>query len=178
MFEHIKAKLKNNGYIPDTIIDIGACYGVFTDKMLDIFPESKYYLFESNNHPELQKFLVKDNVKVFNTKLGPISEIARETINVQDFLYLKDMKNVFIKINCKNEVIPILKGANDFLKITDFILIDLPVDDKYDNSSQIFFNNQKFLSDKGFILIDDIHNYKDGELKRYNILFVNKNYKN
>ena len=169
MFEHIKGKLKNNGHIPNTIIDIGACYGVFTDKMLDVFPFSKYYLFESCNHPELQKFLVKDNVKVFNVLLNDKDQIS-EKINIED------MKNVFIKINCKDTVLSILKSVNNILNITNFILLDLPFNNEYNNTSKMFVDCVKFLSEKGFVIFDDIHNYEVKDLKRYNILFISKNY--
>ena len=178
MFEHIKGKLKNNGYTPDTIIDIGACYGVFTDKMLDIYPLTKYYLFESRNHPELQKFLVKDNVNVFNMLLGKDNNQPSEKINnLDDILSAKDSNNVFIKINCKDNLLSILKGATDILRITDFILVDLPFDDKYNNLSKIFLDFIEFLGNKGFFLFDNIHNYDVETFKRYNMLFINQNYK-
>lgn len=170
MFEHIKGKLKNNGYIPDIIIDIGACHGIFTDKMLDAFPFSKYYLFESCNNPELQKFLVKDNVKVFNTLLDNKNQISEK-------IYIEDMKNVFIKINCKDTLIPILKSANNILNVTNFILLDLPFNNEYNNMSKIFTDCTKFLSEKGFVVFDDIHTYEVRDLKRYNMLFISKNYK-
>ena len=184
MFEHIKGKLKNNCYIPNTIIDIGACYGDFTDKMLDIYPLTKYYLFESRNHPELQKFLVKDNVNVFNMLLGKDNNQTLEKINnlddilsIKDVFIKKDMKNVFIKINCKDNLLSILEGATNILRITNFILIDLPFDDKYNNMSKIFVDYIKFLENKGFILFDNINNYEVETSKRYNMIFINKNYK-
>lgn len=171
MFEHIKAQLKNNGYIPDTIIDIGSCYGVFTDKMLDIFPSANYYLFESNNNPEIQKFLVRNNVKAFNLTLGS------DNTNLDDILIPKNMKNVFIKINCKDSLISILRGCDNILKITDFILVDLPFNDKYNHTSDIFLSCLNFLLDKGFILYtNNTHNYKDDETDRYNVIFKNKNF--
>ena len=170
MFEHIKGKLKNNAYTPDTIIDIGACYGMFTDKMLDVFPLSKYYLFETRNHPELQKFLVKDNVEVFNMMLCKDNHLDK-------ILSTKDINNIFIKINCKDDVIYILEGADNILKITDFILVDLPFDDKYNNMSKIFLDYIKFLGNKGFVLFDNVHNYEIETSKRYNMIFINKNYK-
>ena len=171
MFEHIKAHLKNNGYIPDTIIDIGACYGVFTDKMLDIFPSSNYYLFEAKNNPEIQKFLVKNNVKTFNLTLGS------DNRNLDDILETKNMKNVFIKIQCKDSLISILRGCNNILKITDFILVDLPFNNKYNNTSDIFLSYLNFLLNEGFIpYMNNIHNYKDDTTDRYNLIFKNKNF--
>jgi hypothetical protein len=173
MFEQVKAQLKNNGYIPDTIIDVGATYGNFTDKMLDIFPSANYYLFEAKNHPEIQKFLVKNNVKTFNLTLGS------DNRNLDDILETKNMKNVFVKINCKDSLISILKGCDNILKITDFILVDLPFDNKYNHLSNIFSGCVNFLLDKGFVVNkNDIHVYEVEETsKRYNLIFINKNFK-
>jgi FkbM family methyltransferase len=62
--------LKNKGYYPDTIIDIGAHHGLWTNSMKTIFENSKYYLFEANNHLELNQFDNDENVKVFNVLLN------------------------------------------------------------------------------------------------------------
>ena len=62
--------LKNKGYYPDTIIDIGAHHGNWTNSMKTIFENSKYYLFEANDHSELNQFKNDENVKVFNVLLN------------------------------------------------------------------------------------------------------------
>lgn len=62
--------LKNKGYYPDTILDIGAHRGWWTNSMKNIFTDSKYYLFEANNHLELNQFDNDENVKVFNILLN------------------------------------------------------------------------------------------------------------
>ena len=117
MFDQIKAKLKNNGYVPDTVIDVGARYGKFADRMIDIYPNSNYYLFEKNNIPELEKYLVRDNVKVFKVLLGS------ENTNISQYLTdISNMKNVLIKIDSKNAKISIIKHVGDILKITDYII--------------------------------------------------------
>ena len=138
MFENIKAKLKNNGYTPDIILDIGTCYGEFTDKMIDIYPNAKYYLFEANNNPELQKYLIRVNVEVINALLyskedivdwyeirkqgdSIFKELSKDYVNVpavkkqthvlRNIINCHGMKNVFIKIACQGSEISILKGA-------------------------------------------------------------------
>ena len=47
MFDRINV-LKNKGYYPDTILDIGAHHGNWTNRMKEIY-NSKYYLFEEEN---------------------------------------------------------------------------------------------------------------------------------
>ena len=48
MFKYLP-DLKNKGYVPDTILDIGAHHGDWTANMMNIYPNSKYYLFEGIN---------------------------------------------------------------------------------------------------------------------------------
>ena len=48
MFNYL-TKLKNMGYTPDNILDIGARHGNWTISMMSIYPHSKYYLFEGIN---------------------------------------------------------------------------------------------------------------------------------
>ena len=65
-----------------------------------------------------------------------------------------------------------LKSTNNILNVTDFILVDLPYNNEYNNMSKIFTDCTKFLTEKGFIMFDDIHNYEINNLKRYNTLFI------
>lgn len=65
MFDKINI-LKQKGYYPDTILDIGAHQGFWTIGMKQIYNNSKYYLFEANDYNELNRFNNDNNVKVYN----------------------------------------------------------------------------------------------------------------
>lgn len=205
MFENIKTKLKNNGYIPDTIIDIGACFGEFTDKMVNIYPDAKYYLFEANNHPELQKYLVRPNIKVYNnialdSKEGIVDwyqvfhegdsvykelsndytnilPIKKQTRVLKDIIDINDMKNVFLKISCQGSEIRILQGAGHILNITDFILVQIPVFGKYNENAPSFLDYIVYMNTIGFIPYD-IQNKSNinGFLMSCYVVFINKNH--
>ena len=69
MFDKINI-LKQKGYSPDVILDIGAHHGNWTNSMLQIFNQSKYYLFEAIHYPELNQFKNNDCIKVFNILLN------------------------------------------------------------------------------------------------------------
>ena len=69
MFDKIN-KLKNKGYFPDTILDIGAYHGSWTDNMLRIYNNSNYYLFEAIDYPELKRFEYNNNINTFNILLN------------------------------------------------------------------------------------------------------------
>ena len=154
MFDQIKAKLKNNGYVPGTVIDIGARYGKFADRMIDIYPNSNYYLFEKNNIPELEKYLVRDNVKVFKVLLGS------ENTNISQYLTdILNMKNVLIKIDSKKSKINILKHVGDILKITDYVI--------FSNLDLSECELIEYMISNGFII--------SGNLDETTFMFQNKN---
>ena len=69
MFDKINI-LKQKGYSPDVILDIGAHHGNWTNSMLQIFNQSKYYLFEAIDYLQLNQFTNNDCIKVFNILLN------------------------------------------------------------------------------------------------------------
>ncbi len=54
MFDKI-ILLREKGYVPDTILDIGAYHGHWTSSMRQIYGESKYHLFEAIDYSELKR---------------------------------------------------------------------------------------------------------------------------
>ena len=62
--------LKQKGFTPDTILDIGAHHGNWTSAVKDIYGDSKFYLFEGIEYSELNKFQNDANVKVYNVILN------------------------------------------------------------------------------------------------------------
>lgn len=69
MFDKIVV-LREKGYIPDTILDIGAYHGYWTDNMRSIYGDSTYYLFEAIDYPELKRFAHDPNASVHNVLLN------------------------------------------------------------------------------------------------------------
>ena len=133
MFDRI-AVLKEKGYFPDTILDIGAYHGNWTNSMKHIYSDSKYYLFEAIDYSELKQFMNDDKVECYNILLNDKIEqvnwyqmkntgdsifkekthhfnncdiIKRETIDLNTHIL---QKNILIKIDCQGAEIPILKG--------------------------------------------------------------------
>jgi hypothetical protein len=62
--------LKENGYYPDTILDIGAHHGNWTNEMKQIFGDATYYLFEGIDYTELNRFQSDERVNVHNIILN------------------------------------------------------------------------------------------------------------
>jgi FkbM family methyltransferase len=62
--------LRNIGYTPDAILDIGAHHGNWTNAMKNIYNNCDYYLFEAIDYTELQQFFYSNNTKVYNVLLN------------------------------------------------------------------------------------------------------------
>jgi len=73
MFDKINI-IREKGYYPDTILDIGAHHGNWTNGMKGLYPDSKYYLFEGIDYFELKQFNNDPNVNVYNVLLNDKKE--------------------------------------------------------------------------------------------------------
>jgi FkbM family methyltransferase len=61
--------LKNTGYQPTLVVDIGAFIGEWTKTCQTVFPEAKYYLVEPNMHEVLEPLKSNSNVRVLRELL-------------------------------------------------------------------------------------------------------------
>lgn len=68
MFDRL-VKLKELGYCPDAVLDLGAHQGHWTTAMRNIFSDSEYYLFEANDYTELRRFNGDPKIKVYNNTI-------------------------------------------------------------------------------------------------------------
>ena len=99
MFSRINI-LKTKGYLPDTILDIGAHRGDWTNSMLNIYSNSKYYLFEANNYNELNQFNNNNNISVYNVLLyDKIEEVNWYDVNSTGDSIFKELSHHFV--NCE-----------------------------------------------------------------------------
>lgn len=99
MFEKLLI-LKEKGYLPDTILDIGAHHGNWTYFMKQIYNNSKYYLFEPIDYIELNRYNDDNMVKVYNTLLfDKIQEVDwYEMKNTGDSIF-RENTNHFLNCN-------------------------------------------------------------------------------
>jgi len=63
-------RLKNLGFEPDLVLDIGAFFGTWTLDCLKFYPTAKYLLFEPAHHPFQQHLAGFSNVKINHTILN------------------------------------------------------------------------------------------------------------
>jgi len=204
MFQSIQ-RLRNNEYIPDTILDIGAYHGTWTDDCLKIYPTAKYNLFEAINYNQLNRFRNNNRFDVFNVILNNenkevewyemkntgdsiFKEIGNAFINCNPVIKQSyaldniltnttDMKNILIKIDCQGAEINILKGATNILQKVDFIILEMPFFGKYNENTPNFLEHIVFMDTIGFIPYDflDSHHINNFNMQ-IDMMFINKNH--
>lgn len=69
MFDKINL-IRQNGYTPTHVFDIGAYHGHWTYSTLSIFPDAKYVMIEANDHQQLNSFKGYTNVHVLHEILN------------------------------------------------------------------------------------------------------------
>lgn len=207
MFNKLSS-LKKLEYYPDAILDIGAHHGNWTKQMLNIYPDSKYYLFEGIKYNELSIFQNNPNIYVSNELLNDKIEevdwyekrntgdsffkertkifletkpVKRKTIDLNSIIerdnIIKGKKNIFIKIDCQGAEIPILKGSNNILDRTDFIVIEMPLFGQYNEGVPNFLEHIQFMESIGFVPFDIVDNhYINGFNMQIDMLFINKHH--
>lgn len=185
MFTDIQRLMKDNGYIPDMILDIGACVGAWTSQVQQIYPFANYFLFEPIDYPQLKSVrgrvfnVVLNDVEkevdwyqlcntgdsMFKEKTRFFSDVApmkKQSVQLASVMapFVDRAKNVFIKIDCQGAEIPILKGAGEtLLAKTDFVLMEMPMFGQYNDSVPGFLEHVQFMDSIGFepFHMSDVH---------------------
>ena len=203
MFDKISI-LKKKGYVPDVVLDIGAFFGTWTDRMRNLYPDAEYHLFEPIDYPQLYRFGGDKKAKVYNLLVSDKVEevnwyqkknchdtmfmdrsahfqncevIKRQTTTLDTLNIAHDAKNIFIKIDCQGAEIPILKGATSLLERTDFIVLEIPLFGQMNEGVPSFLEHLLFMDKLGFTTYDiiDCH-YINYFNMQVDVLFINKNH--
>lgn len=177
-------QLRNLGYIPDIILDIGACRGDWTSMCRGVYPDASFYLFEPIAYPELEKikqhmprtivfqalldettrevdWYEKQNTgdSMFRERTHHYREcvpVKKTTVPLHELIdpYLPLMQNVLIKIDSQGAEIPILRGAGDILQKTDFILLEIPFFGQYNERVPGFLEHIRYMNEIGYVPFD------------------------
>jgi FkbM family methyltransferase len=204
MFQSIQ-RLKENGYTPNVIFDIGAHCGIWTAQCLKIYPTQTYHLFEAIEYTQLDCYFGVPNVNVHagvvldkevrdvkwyqmcNTGDSMFKEntphfdncevITRRTSTLNTMVDASNLEHVLIKIDCQGAEIPILQGATELIKKTDFIILEIPYFGKYNEGVPSFLEHIQFMDSIGFIPYDisDVHSIHNFTVQ-VDIMFINKNH--
>ena len=101
--------LREKGYVPNIIFDIGAYEGNWTREVLKIYPKRKYLLFEPIEYIELDDLKKKENIKVFH-------ELLNESNTVVDWYEMQNSGDSMFKERTKDfENCPVYKKKSTTL---------------------------------------------------------------
>lgn len=201
MFHHI-AILKKLGFKPEFIVDAGAYKGAWTQQVLEIFPESTFLMIEAQSsktahlkviteqfkNVHLENILLGDsereNVKFFEMETGSsIYEENTSNDRTEIFLEMKTLDSIatkykikgdcFLKMDVQGAEIDILKGAEKFLRLTEFILLEVSTLN-YNENSPDFAEVVQYLHKIGYLLFDicDEHRTDENVLFQVDLIFV------
>ena len=171
-------RLKMLGIVPDNIVDIGAAAGKWTAKALSYWPDAHYVLIEpleeqvstldrltakyANIHYHTGvagsvsgtvPFLVTDDLDgsgVYGKEGANVRELPVLTV---DSITSQKQGSFLMKLDTHGYEVPVLKGAQQTLKHTDVLIIEV-YGFKVSPTALLFHQLSSWLEEKGFRLFD------------------------
>ena len=200
-FNNVLLNLKERGISANTIIDIGASDGRWSNEVMKVFPRSKFFLIEANTFHKngLDKFK-KNNKNVeyiiaaAGDKLGQIyfnnadpfggiamhekpegDSIVVPVVTVDHCVDENELSGPFLlKLDTHGFEIPIFEGASKMLKETNIIIIEA-YNFKIAKDSLLFHEMCEYMDKNGFRcsgIIDISYRPKDKFLWQMDLVFV------
>lgn len=189
----------------NTVIDVGASNGLWSEICMANYPKSKYYLIEAQKEHEnslnsfklkhsnvdfkivaagnREGFILFDNTDLFGglaldeeTPDRNLITVPVTTIDVE--VLNNSLKPPFlIKLDTHGYEIPILEGAAETLKLANIVIIEVYNFVIADKSLR-FWEMCQYMEKLGFLpidLVDVLHTKKDNSLWQFDLIFVKNN---
>jgi FkbM family methyltransferase len=175
-------KLRDNGYKPDFVFDIGAYQGEWTSRTKKIFPGAAFLMIEAQRDKEkfMQKVVSenkdvryemvlvgkehKADVVFYEMETG--SSVYKENSEISGEVKHYEMKTlddisggynitgeIFIKIDVQGAEKDVLEGASQLLQRTNFILLEASLLE-FNKDAPLVGDIVSYLLQKGFVLYD------------------------
>tara|TARA_B100000575_G_scaffold285642_1_gene281198 strand:- start:9656 stop:10396 length:741 start_codon:yes stop_codon:yes gene_type:complete len=199
--------LKNLGFDPKVIFDVGANRGEWSRNVKTIFKNARYFLFEpqkemepflkkfTDSYPESKYFNLALGEKKGNAKIGIWPGYYGTTLLHQGLnLKTRDVEVESINNLIKQNLIPapdilkmdvqgfemhILKGSTDCFKHTEVIILETYLYSVL-NNQPILSEIVNYMNDNGYVIFDftTFHRYKKSKVLRYfDTVFIKKDSK-
>ena len=101
--------------------------------------------------------------------------VKKQTVTL-DTIFEKE-KYDLIKIDCQGAEISILKGGQNLIKNTEFIILEMPFCGQYNTNVLSFSEHINFMESNNFVVFDILsqHVHDNKLLFQIDIIFINKN---
>jgi len=178
----IITSLKNKNFNPDYIVDVGCFRGLWTNKLLKFFPNSKYILFDaddkniryldklkaSNKNIDYKIKLLSDDEKdydFFSMESGSSifeeqTNYSREIKNIKSSLLynelpneLKITKSNLIKLDVQGAELKIITGLKELINNFEVIILEVSLH-KYNKDAPLFHDVISYMQNKKYVLYD------------------------
>lgn len=193
--------LRDRGYVPDVVFDIGAADGSWTRQALQIWPDSRYVCFEplTERRAALAALVADQPEHVVLQPFGVGDTDCELSLGVTDFLWDSSFaysgssaRNVavykldslfvqgliprpsFVKIDVQGFERRVIDGGENVLSGTDFVLMECSFF-AFCNEMHTLDQTIAFMSEYGFIpyeFVDFLRRPLDGAMGQCDILFV------
>tara|TARA_S200000501_G_scaffold51373_1_gene41278 strand:+ start:386 stop:991 length:606 start_codon:yes stop_codon:yes gene_type:complete len=178
-------------FSPKKILDIGAYKGEWTRNAKKIFLDSSFFLIEANKDLEDFLKLTGENYKISvlgseNNKMINYFKCKNFTHPTGNSIFKEKSKFIFepeerktdkldsifknneifdlIKIDVQGSELEIIKGGNDTVKKTRFLILELQISE-YNEGAPMINEVVSYLKDLNFVLVDILDFiYSEGEL--------------
>jgi len=194
-------RLKEVGFHPETILDIGAYDGAWAGAAMKFFPESSFILVEAqpgkehfltelqNNFPETVTFHMallgaeaKDRVPFFLMETGSSvfeeqTSFDRKTIELPmqrlDTLISAPKGPVLMKLDVQGSELDVLKGSSGIFEPIEVIIMECAILE-YNKGAPQLDESISYMKGLGFRPLDifDLTRGKDGALFHMDVVFV------
>ena len=178
----IITSLKNKNFEPKYIVDIGCFRGVWTNKLLKFFPNSKYILFDADDKNIEYLDKLKSNNKNVDYKIKLLSDdekdydffsmasgssifeeqtnYSREIKKIKSSLLnnelpreIKNTKSNLIKLDVQGAELKIITGLKELINNFEVIILEVSLH-KYNKGAPLFYDVINFMKNKSFVLYD------------------------
>ena len=197
----VLANLRQMGWEPKHILDLGARTGDWTRECMKTYPEASYTLIDAIKFDNLKAFdrnprvscmyaLVSDEVKecdwyeLRNSGDSMYKEVTahfkgvapvRRTTTTLDRLFPVETMFDLIKIDCQGAELPILRGGRRLAQNADVIIMELPFMGRYNEGVATFAEHIAYMDSIGFAPFDISERHEAaGVLFQVDVVFLNK----
>ena len=191
--------LKIRNFAPNIIVDVGCGYGQWTQKLLRVYPSSKYFLFDAdkNNISKLNdlksKFknlffkicLLSNEKKVYDfynmgygssifeeqtSHIRNVEKIESTTLNEQLPSEIRNHKNNLIKLDIQGAEIKVLDGLKDLINFFEVLILEVSLHN-YNKNAPLMNDVLSFMNKNNFKLYDIFDLKRLGEDRSFLLQF-------